>query len=471
VNDAVGREWPWIYFVTLVILGSFFVLNLVLGVLSGEFSKEREKARARGLFQKFREKQQLEEDLKGYLDWINQAEDIEPVNDDEQEDEQQFNGMNFKAFKYWYKALFSYTMRKSDGEELDEEADEKTDDARPSWWKKRLRRMQKLNRRCRRGCRRLVKSQTFYWLVIILVLLNTLVLTTEHYKQEPWLDHFQTVANLFFVILFSMEMILKMYSLGLTTYTTSQFNRFDCFVVISSIVEFVLVYFDLMKPLGVSVLRSARLLRIFKVTNNMVHATPDSPVPKLHVFGGKFNFNPMNPKPRANFDTFIQALLTVFQILTGEDWNTVMYNGIASFGGVGSWGVLVSVYFIVLFICGNYILLNVFLAIAVDNLADADSLTNAEKEEEQAGMLLSFASVAEVEEEVAEDDYEDEKYDENGNEETRDDSRIVMEEEEEGGEIITARPRRMSELVTAKQQKPIPKASSLFILSHTNPFR
>lgn len=46
-----------------------------------------------------------------------------------------------------------------------------------------------------------------------------------------------------------------------------------------------------------------------------------------------------------------------------------------------------------------------------------------------------------------------------------------MEEEEEGGEIITARPRRMSELVTAKQQKPIPKASSLFILSHTNPFR
>lgn len=90
VNDAVGVEWPWIYFVTLVILGSFFVLNLVLGVLSGEFSKEREKARARGLFQKFREKQQLEEDLKGYLDWITQAEDIEPVNDDDQvEDEQQ----------------------------------------------------------------------------------------------------------------------------------------------------------------------------------------------------------------------------------------------------------------------------------------------------------------------------------------------------------------------------------------------
>lgn len=34
---------------------------------------------------------------------------------------------------------------------------------------------------------------------------------------------------------------------------------------------------------------------------------------------------------------------------------------------------------------GLTIQLNVFLAIAVDNLADADSLTNAEKEEEAHG--------------------------------------------------------------------------------------
>ena len=38
-----------------------------------EFSKEREKAKARGAFQKLREKQQIEEDLRGYLDWITQA--------------------------------------------------------------------------------------------------------------------------------------------------------------------------------------------------------------------------------------------------------------------------------------------------------------------------------------------------------------------------------------------------------------
>lgn len=77
MQDAMGYELPWVYFVSLVIFGSFFVLNLVLGVLSGEFSKEREKAKARGDFQKLREKQQLEDDLRGYLDWITQAEELD----------------------------------------------------------------------------------------------------------------------------------------------------------------------------------------------------------------------------------------------------------------------------------------------------------------------------------------------------------------------------------------------------------
>lgn len=58
-----------------------------------EFSKEREKAKARGDFQKLREKQQLEEDLKGYLDWITQAEDIDPENDEEVDEEGKRNSM------------------------------------------------------------------------------------------------------------------------------------------------------------------------------------------------------------------------------------------------------------------------------------------------------------------------------------------------------------------------------------------
>ena len=64
-----------------------------------------------------------------------------------------------------------------------------------------------------------------------------------------------------------------------------------------------------------------------------------------------------------------------------------MYDGIQAFGGVKSIGLISSSYFIILFICGNYILLNVFLAIAVDNLADADAIDDeGEKEEEGEGV-------------------------------------------------------------------------------------
>lgn len=47
-----------------------------------EFSKEREKAKARGDFHKLREKQQIEDDLRGYLDWITQGEDIDAEADE-----------------------------------------------------------------------------------------------------------------------------------------------------------------------------------------------------------------------------------------------------------------------------------------------------------------------------------------------------------------------------------------------------
>lgn len=73
-------------------------------------------------------------------------------------------------------------------------------------------------------------------------------------------------TNIFFVALFTLEMMLKMYSLGFQGYFVSLFNRFDCFVVFGSIFEMALTKNDLMPPLGISVLRCVRLLRVFKVT-------------------------------------------------------------------------------------------------------------------------------------------------------------------------------------------------------------
>jgi hypothetical protein len=74
-NDSTGNRFNWIYFVPLIILGSFFMLNLVLGVLSGEFAKEREKVEGRAAFLKMRRQNQMDNELTNYIDWISKAEE------------------------------------------------------------------------------------------------------------------------------------------------------------------------------------------------------------------------------------------------------------------------------------------------------------------------------------------------------------------------------------------------------------
>jgi len=99
----------------------------------------------------------------------------------------------------------------------------------------------------------------------------------------------------------------------------------------------------------------------------------------MQLFGGSFNF--ADGRPNQNFDSFIPAFLTVFQILTGEDWVTIMHTTIVGMGGVKGGGLIYSLYYIILTLIGNFILLNVFLAIAVDNLANAQELSHDENEE------------------------------------------------------------------------------------------
>ncbi|XP_069393047.1 calcium channel, voltage-dependent, L type, alpha 1D subunit, a isoform X9 [Paralichthys olivaceus] len=487
MNDAMGFELPWVYFVSLVIFGSFFVLNLVLGVLSGEFSKEREKAKARGDFQKLREKQQLEEDLKGYLDWITQAEDIDPDNEDEADEESKRNRVTLADLTEKKKGRFGWFSQSSDThasvpasetESVNTENQNGEDEKTPCCGalcqkiskSKFSRRWRRWNRFCRRKCRLAVKSVPFYWLVIILVFLNTLTISSEHYDQPLWLTQVQDVANKVLLALFTCEMLVKMYSLGLQAYFVSLFNRFDCFVVCGGITETILVELEIMSPLGISVFRCVRLLRIFKVTrhwqslSNLVASLLNSmksiaslllllflfiiifSLLGMQVFGGKFNFDETQTK-RSTFDNFPQALLTVFQILTGEDWNAVMYDGIMAYGGPSSSGMIVCFYFIILFICGNYILLNVFLAIAVDNLADAESLNTDEGDKKG--------------------DKKEEEKDEKEEEEDNDDAAA----EEEDPEVPSGPRPVISDLVKKEKITPIPEGSAFFIFSTTNPVR
>jgi hypothetical protein len=70
-------------------------------------------------------------------------------------------------------------------------------------------------------------------------------------------------------------------------------------------------------------------------------------------------------------------------VLTGEDWNEVMYTAIISKGGREGGGTLYGIYFVILLLCGDWTLLNVFLAIACDSLDQAAELTAAEEADKE----------------------------------------------------------------------------------------
>ncbi|XP_035878419.1 voltage-dependent N-type calcium channel subunit alpha-1B isoform X5 [Phyllostomus discolor] len=419
-NDAAGNTWNWLYFIPLIIIGSFFMLNLVLGVLSGEFAKERERVENRRAFLKLRRQQQIERELNGYLEWIFKAEEVMLAEEDKNAEE-----------KSPLDAVLKRAAAKKSRNDLihAEEGQDRLPDlcaagspfARASLKSGKtegssyFRRKEKM---FRFFVRRMVKAQSFYWVVLCVVALNTLCVAMVHYNQPQRLTTALYFAEFVFLGLFLTEMSLKMYGLGPRSYFRSSFNCFDFGVIVGSIFE---VVWAAVKPgtsFGISVLRALRLLRIFKVTKywnslrNLVVSLLNSmksivsllfllflfivvfALLGMQLFGGQFNFQ--DETPTTNFDTFPAAILTVFQILTGEDWNAVMYHGIESQGGVSK-GMFSSFYFIVLTLFGNYTLLNVFLAIAVDNLANAQELTKDEEEmEEAANQKLALQKAKEV---------------------------------------------------------------------------
>ncbi|KAH7983151.1 hypothetical protein HPB52_009650 [Rhipicephalus sanguineus] len=306
-NDALGNSFNWVYFVPLIILGSFFMLNLVLGVLSGEFAKERERVENRQAFLKIRRQQQLERELDGYVEWICKAEEVILAEERTTEEEK------MHIMEGFARASYLKTKIKNKG-------------ACKAFWK--------AEKQFRFFIRQVVKTQTFYWVVIVLVFLNTVCVAVEHHDQDQYLTDFLYYAEFAFLGLFIFEMLIKVYALGPRIYFESSFNRFDCVVIAGSIFE--VVWSSLKEgSFGLSVLRALRLLRIFKFTKywsslrNLVISLLNSmrsiisllfllflfilifALLGMQLFGGVFNFP--EGTPAANFNTFPIALLTVFQ--------------------------------------------------------------------------------------------------------------------------------------------------------------
>jgi large-conductance mechanosensitive channel len=240
--------------------------------------------------------------------------------------------------------------------------------------------------------------------------------------------YFMFIMNYVLSFAFLVEMVLKLYAYGLRRYFKSGFNTFDAIIVVSSGVEIIVGAltpgnFDYRLAGGggvLSVFRAARLFRVFKLAKSWkslyrllltLQSAIGSIVPLFLVlmifififsllgqefFGGTFlsecsdqDFYTGNceENPRSNFDKFnpgptgYGSFVSIFQVLTGENWNDILYNCMALSEPFGA------LYVIILVLLMVYLLLNLFIAIILSSFGGADE----EEEEEEADEELAAA--------------------------------------------------------------------------------
>jgi len=108
----------------------------------------------------------------------------------------------------------------------------------------------------------------------------------------------------------------------------------------------------------------------------------------MSLFGGKFNYD--DGVPRGNYDTFPIAIITVFQVLTMENWQTVLFDSMR--GEIDKF--MISVFYISWIFIGNFILLNLFLAILLDSFLEEDE---EEEDEEELERLRKIKKIKALE--------------------------------------------------------------------------
>ena len=267
-----------------------------------------------------------------------------------------------------------------------------------------------------------VEGQGFVMFIMYLIIANTICLAVDHYPANPEFTNIVDAINFLFSLVFTIEMILKLLALGLLEYLQDTANVFDGIIVILSFVEVIAappVVFGGKEGEGggaITALRSFRLFRIFKLMSKwksmkQLLVKVIKTVKDLANFGvlltlflyiytlvgmqffanrlrydeegypihdiGSAEWKDPADWPRSNFDDFNHAFGTVFQVLTTENWNNIMYDCRRSTGGASI------IYTCSLIIVGNYIFMNLFLAILLGNFSEPDEEDSLSDESEE----------------------------------------------------------------------------------------
>ncbi|XP_050934345.1 voltage-dependent T-type calcium channel subunit alpha-1H isoform X2 [Lates calcarifer] len=228
----------------------------------------------------------------------------------------------------------------------------------------------------------IVKSKLFDRVIMFAVFLSILTIAVEHHKQPVELTRMLQISNIIFTFIFVVEMALKQLALA-WAYFRDRNNIFDFIIVIISLWEIIA------KADGrLSVLRAFRLLRFVRLVHFLPYLKRQLLVLKrtmeeagslcmlllfvifvfsvmgMHLFGCTFSFQAQKGHEiadRMNFDSILWSMVTVFQILTQEDWNLVLYNAMAA---TTPWAAF---YFVTVIVLGKHVILNVLVGIVVES--------------------------------------------------------------------------------------------------------
>ncbi|XP_042550055.1 sodium channel protein type 9 subunit alpha isoform X10 [Dipodomys spectabilis] len=246
--------------------------------------------------------------------------------------------------------------------------------------------------------------------ITICIVLNTLFMAMEHHPMTEEFKNVLTVGNLVFTGIFAAEMVLKLIAMDPYEYFQVGWNIFDSIIVTLSLVELFLSDVE-----GLSVLRSFRLLRVFKLakswpTLNMLIKIIGNSVGALgnltlvlaiivfifavvgmQLFGKSYKecvckINEDCTLPRWHMNDFFHSFLIVFRVLCGE-WIETMWDCME----VAGQAMCLIVYMMVMVI-GNLVVLNLFLALLLSSFS-SDNLTAIEEDTDANNLQIAVARI------------------------------------------------------------------------------
>ena len=251
--------------------------------------------------------------------------------------------------------------------------------------------------RIRKWFYRMVMDYKFDYFIQTVIVINVIFMSLYSYPSDPGLDDFLNIANYVFVAIFIMEMLMKMIGLGLKSYFSTSWNRFDCVVTLVSV-------FTLFGNIGISnatVLRAFRIVRLFRlikvlkgfqfVFNTLILSAPALInvgallVLLFFVYGiaGMYLFGNLDltvtqiMDSKQNFNTFYNSFCLLFQCITGENWDLIMRDCMGNYGCTGGFETcgnpyIAAIFWVTYTIFGQYFLLNMFIAVIIDNFNEEE---------------------------------------------------------------------------------------------------